>query len=103
MNEPIPQQQLDASGKALPDLRCPSCNGKLDAATAAVDSKGERIPDSARPKPGDLTVCFYCAALLQFASDMAVSPLDITSLDEDTQFQVRRIQIAIQNKRQLKP
>jgi len=83
-------------------MRCPVCNGKLDAATAAVNSKGEIIPDSARPKPGDLTICFYCAALLQFAPDMTISPLDITSLDEDTQFQVRRVQITIQQKGRLK-
>jgi len=62
MSEPIPQKKLDASGKALPDIRCPVCDGKLDAATAAVNSKGERIPNSNRPKPGDLTVCFYCAS-----------------------------------------
>jgi len=102
MNDPIPQQQLDANGKALPKIRCPICNTKMDAATAAVDSTGAVIPDSARPKPGDLTVCFYCAALLQFAPDMTVIPFDILSLDEDTQFQVRRIQIAIQQKGRIK-
>jgi len=95
-------QQLDANGKALPNVRCPTCNTRIDAATGAVDSAGAMLPDSARPKPGDLTVCFYCATLLQFAPDMTAVPLDIKSLDEDTQFQIRRIQIKIQNKDKLK-
>src|SRR6185503_11556407 len=96
--EPIPEQKLDAAGNPLPEVRCPVCNEKHDAATSAVDSNGAVIPDSARPKPGDLAVCFYCAALLQFTPDMGIALVDITSLDEDTQFQVRRIQIGIQNK-----
>lgn len=36
---------------------CPSCRSKLTGATGP----------KAAPKPGDLTVCAYCEALLQFA------------------------------------
>lgn len=37
---------------------CPVCFHRLDAAAC--------IEEDAHPKPGDLTVCFYCATLLRF-------------------------------------
>lgn len=43
---------------------CPYCGSKLDAAT---DPYGD-----ARPKPGDASVCWYCAGVLVFGDDLAV-------------------------------
>ena len=82
----------------LPAARCPVCAAKHDAVTAAVDSTGALLPDSKRPAPGDLSICFYCGALLQFAPDMSLLCFDIAKLDEDSQFQIRRVQIAVQHK-----
>ena len=44
----------------LPDAECPGCGRKLDAARNA--DRGLK----SRPKPGDLTICFYCTAYLEF-------------------------------------
>jgi|1185.fasta_scaffold195022_3 hypothetical protein len=41
---------------------CPYCAKKLDAASH-VD-----LTD-VRPRPGDTTICFYCAGLMVFADD----------------------------------
>jgi hypothetical protein len=38
---------------------CPHCGQELDAAT-------DTFRVGARPKPGDISVCLYCAAILQF-------------------------------------
>lgn len=40
--------------------RCPCCQKRLDAATAADGDV------DVRPKPGDPTICLYCTALLEF-------------------------------------
>lgn len=44
--------------------RCPYCQATLDAAYA----KDARL----RPKPGDASICFYCAGLLVFDGAGAV-------------------------------
>jgi hypothetical protein len=50
-------------GHKIDDNACPSCWKKLDGASA-LD------PDCPKPKPNDLTVCFYCQAILQFGHEM---------------------------------
>ncbi len=47
---------------------CPHCGEILDAATAA-EGKHEI------PNPGDVSVCIYCAGLLVYADDMALTKL----------------------------
>lgn len=49
---------------------CPTCGEYLDGATSLEN----RPP----PKPKDLSVCFYCAELLEFDED-----LTLVSLSED--------------------
>jgi len=44
----------------MPDARCPYCEHTVDAASSIED--GQFVP----PKPGDITVCFYCAQELVF-------------------------------------
>lgn len=41
--------------------KCPSCEKKLNAATAVFFPK-------VKPRDGDLSVCFYCGQLLRFDS-----------------------------------
>lgn len=47
---------------------CPQCGHGIDAATAADGGGG-------KPRQDDLTVCFYCAALLTFDVNLKLSPL----------------------------
>jgi len=51
------------AGHRIDENACPSCWVKLDGASA-ID------PEVPKPKPDDLTVCFYCQAILQFGHEM---------------------------------
>jgi len=44
---------------------CPECNRQLDD---AMETSGCDV----RPSPGDLTVCAYCAALLEYNDDYSL-------------------------------
>jgi hypothetical protein len=61
--------------KATPKVRvpiqlCPKCGATLSGATSA--DAGRAI----RPKPGDVTVCMYCAQLLMFGEGLSLVALD---------------------------
>jgi len=62
---------------------CPTCGAKLDAATHA----GTLDPEL-RPKPGDLTLCAYCDALLQFDDEGKPVLFDGRQLNERTKSRV---------------
>lgn len=49
---------------------CPKCGKTLDAACSLHNPE-------ARPTPGDVSICIYCAALLQF--DEALAPQILTN------------------------
>lgn len=51
------------SDRLLGEPRCPACGTLLDAAMSAA-------LDDARPTPGDVTVCAYCASLLVFGDGL---------------------------------
>lgn len=96
--EPKPDPRLDAQGKPLPLCPCPKCGSPNDAATACdeTDPSGQ-----IRPRPTDLTVCIGCATVLQFTEDMTLQEVDIDQInaDDDTKFQVRRLQQMIRKMR----
>lgn len=47
----------------LPIAVCPRCKTENDAATCIGD-------DTARPKPGDVWICFRCGLIAIFGDDM---------------------------------
>jgi hypothetical protein len=51
---------------------CPHCNKPLDAGSGAGHN--------GRPRPGDLTVCAYCAEPSRFGPDLALVKLDTLEL-----------------------
>jgi hypothetical protein len=59
-------------------LSCPVCNKQLDASTPV----GHR----AKPKPGDGSVCIYCATILVFDSVDPNSFHSMTEEEEKTYF-----------------
>ena len=94
-----PDPRLDAEGKPLPLSPCPKCGYPNDAATACDETDPE---SKGRPKPDDISVCLGCAVVMQFNPDMTLRVVeldDIPGLDDDTKFQVMRIQ---QNIRMIK-
>jgi hypothetical protein len=65
------QNAVIATTTGLPETTCPECGSKFDAATgASIGSIGGGIPDRPVPKPGDPSICRYCASLLIFDSLM---------------------------------
>jgi hypothetical protein len=67
----------------------------LDAATAAFKD--------VRPKPGDVTVCIKCAALLQFTDDLRYAPADTQRLALETLEQLAEVQAAVRMMLQAAP
>ena len=54
--------------------KCPGCAASLDAASSFGDSV---------PEPMDLTICGYCASVLQFREDMSLSLFTKEQWDTD--------------------
>jgi len=82
--------QKDAFGKPLPRGSCPLCGYVFDAAS---DCYGKD-----RPKPGDLSLCLSCGAVLVFDDGMIpILPQagDLEKLDSLTHRQILRAQRAI--------
>jgi hypothetical protein len=72
----------------LPESRCPFCDHKFDAAS------GE---GTEAPKPGDLTICLYCASPLRFTDDLTVRAMtraEIAELPPQNQAELRRYMAA---------
>lgn len=73
----------------VPPASCPRCfRSGLDAATNAG-------PERCAPKPGDVTVCLYCRALLVFTDTMQLRPLkddEFSLLPPTTQAALRAAQ-----------
>ena len=74
----------------LPRHGCPVC---LRAVDAASDVEG-----NARPNPGDMTICAYCASLLEFDHEMRpqfVSDSTLAAMDTETYRKIDVIRDAI--------
>lgn len=65
------------------DLACPGCKAPLT---------GVELPDSkVQPRPGDLSICIYCAELLQFTATLGLKRLsddEIKLLPKDSQEEI---------------
>ncbi len=63
------------SDHITPPCPCPACGkpGLNRALDAAADSPG--------PQSGDLTVCFYCAAMLTFKKDLTLRRISRKELE----------------------
>lgn len=62
----------------VPKACCPECHAELDTATSA---RGDYTPAQ-----GDVSVCVYCGALLQFDPSLVLVPLsedELESLDDE--------------------
>ena len=52
--------------KKLPPSHCLDCGKICDAATGI---------NAHRPRPGDITVCFYCGHVMAFGANLELRPL----------------------------
>lgn len=79
----------------LPTACCPTCGAKIDAASPTQCASG--------PEPGDVSICFYCTAFLEFNEDMIpelMSEGTQESLKPDTLAELMRIREAIKGFKQ---
>lgn len=70
---------------------CPCCNSVVDSAATVNDNADI-------PKPKDLTICVYCAAVLQFTDDMDLMLFPkvlFDSLDEEEQDELISLMLMI--------
>lgn len=63
---------------------CPHCGAELDAATHAG-------PGEPQPKEGDVSVCLYCAGMLEYGPGLALRPLDIDTLPIQMRVKLRHV------------
>lgn len=71
---------------------CPTCMTTLDAVTGMTD------PD-AMPEPGDVTVCFYCTTVLEYAEDMTLQIVDIKTLEPEVRDVIAMAMVHMQSAR----
>lgn len=62
---------------------CPTCGKKLNGATK-IDGKGG-------PRPGDISVCFYCTSFLVFGDDLELALMTADEIVELPAEQRRRL------------
>lgn len=75
------------------ECKCPSCGGKLDAASCMSRPKG-------KPSPGDISVCLYCGQALQFTNDLGVAVLpdkELEALHPDARNLVKKIIVGVKS------
>lgn len=73
------------------ESRCPNCGSELSGAASLSDNK-------ALPKTGDLSICMYCAELLEFRNDLTLARLsasDVAALPEETRQALLRAQDSV--------
>ncbi len=79
----------------LPEAHCPNCGNKLDAASPTQGAPA--------PEPGDVSICFYCTALLEFNKEMIpelMSEETHQSLNPATLAELLRVREAIKGMKQ---
>ncbi len=81
------------------DNRCPACAATLDGATGA---------EGTRPEPGNLSICAYCQALLEFDETLHVrmirpETLDMLNANPELMAVLRRIQAGLAERQRNRP
>jgi hypothetical protein len=81
------------AGVRVKASHCPECGHHIDAATGAT-----KADEGKRPKPKDLTICAYCAAVLRYGPDMglcSVPELEVKELGDVDPVLARNIKAAV--------
>jgi len=81
--------------KRLQPCNCPKCDMLLDGATDMSDPNNRL-----KFIPGDVTLCLYCDALLEFDKDMMFKEINIKELEPEVQDVIVMMLIQAQTKRE---
>src|SRR5262249_12671082 len=79
-----------AKSERIQGQACLRCGAVNDAATGIVDKQAR---NKLLPKPGDITLCLYCAHVMRFADDMSFRSLTADEqrmLANDPRFQATK-------------
>jgi hypothetical protein len=71
---------------------CPECGYELDASTKVEGEKGA-------PEPADVTVCFGCAALLQWDAEMKLATARLDEMPDQTRGTLEKMIAAVKEVR----
>ncbi len=66
--------------------RCLGCGRDVDAHSGDPGTS---------PKPGDVSICAYCARAMQYGPELELEPLDMSELPEDVRAEVEEGQALI--------
>lgn len=69
--------------------QCPACKHGLDANTSWQGESGDQVV----VRPGDLTVCMYCAALLEFDHRLRLRRLNPRTLASMSPTMQRKLEV----------
>lgn len=61
-----------AKTERMSSHRCLNCSESNDAASGVVDKHAR---NTLKPRPGDVTLCFYCGHVMMFDNDMSFREL----------------------------
>jgi hypothetical protein len=78
---------MKPTGHRVKESQCPTCKKVLSAAA-------EIHGGNAQPKPGDLSVCFYCGSFIRFMPDMQLRLMTIEEIaewDDNTRIAMMRM------------
>lgn len=104
MSDPLPKTEREAvasrellghDGKQLAPSACPTCGYLMDAARCLSNK-------TARPKPGDFSVCLKCGEMLRFTDGLllvVVELNDLLGMDKTTGDLMSRVQKLIRHER----
>lgn len=90
---------MTEDSRGVPDAACPRCQHRVNRVSELVEDDPERRPS--RPKPGDVTLCIRCGAVLRFTLDLGLAELPQRGLDALPAEQRRMIRQAQQAIRQI--
>ncbi len=79
-------------GSELPPSACLGCGKIVDAATYA--GRAEK-----RPRPGDLSVCMYCAHPAIYDGEGKLAPINLSQLDSQDRAGIERVRQVILDQR----
>jgi hypothetical protein len=98
MNKEERKFRSDDKGALLPEVFCPECGIKLDAAGS---TEGD---DGVRPNPGDLAVCINCGEIMAYTETMILRRLGVTELldmDHEMTYSAIKARVTIRSRERI--
>ena len=86
-------ERWDHETSRVPVSRCPDCGYAMDAASPVSGNADEE------PRPGDLSVCLDCGAVLVFTNELGMRVATLREMNEAPPNLLRVVRIIVQRGR----